>query len=85
MGPLVPEILQSREAIENKMTFVIFSFGRVHFATIGGKSVMKDQVALALLYKAIIRLRCLLVVSRPPTQKEFVILAMLHSPNEYHL
>ena len=38
----------SRGAIKNKMMEVFFNFGRVHLATIGGKSVPKDQWPVAL-------------------------------------
>ena len=38
----------SRGAIKNKMMEMIFNFGRVHFATISGKGVPKDQLSVAL-------------------------------------
>ncbi len=49
MGPVVLEICaESGGNKKNKMVEVFFNLGRVHFATIGRKSVPKDQLSVAL-------------------------------------
>ncbi len=55
MGPVVLEICDESGGHKNKMMEVCFNFGRVHFAIIGGKSVPKDQLSVAL-YNAIVKL-----------------------------